>query len=419
MRFAFRWVGMGVAVAATTALMGGTGCSHTTPLADLTVQLPPGVVLPEGFHPLIGHYDPNNPEDHYNGWPRYIVGDCDNMVMCYVPTQTFTMGGGTAQNEVPAREVVINHFYFDLHEVTNVQYDRFRKAAENRGPAAKVLDPLGYFTISELGYRRYTNRPWVESQAYHRYGYEFTLPPFVYREDSVNIKKRYPELAEGPWWWMGKTPGDFRYYLDYWQPGLNNDHPVRNVSWWEAWYFSMWTGKFLPTEAEWEAAARGDDRRIYPWGNESTSEVTRYLCNCKTDRGNFDGYEYTAPVMNFAAGVSPFGAFQLSGNVGEWCADWYDPGRYAYPSDADPPAGLDRGPKAFDDPNYPNPLDKTIRETRVGPLRGDEKVIRGGSFTEPIERCRVDSRRSARPDTHQINVGFRCVLPLPPEAPKG
>jgi formylglycine-generating enzyme required for sulfatase activity len=381
-------------------------------------------VLPERFHPLLNHYDPNNYEDHYNGWPRYIVSDRDNMVMCYVPAQTFTMGGGHSLNEVPAREVVVSHFYIDIHEVTNVQFDRFRKAAKNRGPAAKLLDPLHVFTISELDYRRYTDRPWVESQAYRRYGYEITIPfTSIQREDIPGKQKLYPELLpdifyRGPWWWMGQTPLDIDCYLDYWTPGANNDHPVRNVSWWEAWYYSMWTNKFLPTEVEWEAAARGGDRRAYPWGNEPTSETTRYLCNCKTDRGNFDGYEYTAPVMNYAAGVSPCGAFQMSGNVGEWCADWYDPGRYAYPSDADPPSKLDRGPKAFDDPNYPNPLDKTIRETRVGPLRGDEKVIRGGSFAEPIEQCRVDSRRSARPDAHQNNVGFRCVLPLPPEATK-
>jgi len=403
----------GIAYAAGVVAMmlaAGAGCSHT-PLADLTAQLPPNVVLPEHFYPLLNHYDPNNYDDHYDGWPRYIVGDRDNMVMCYVPTQTFTMGGGRAPNDVPAREVVVSHFYIDLHEVTNVQFDRFRKAAAERGPVAQALDPLKVFTMSELDHDRIKDRPWVESQAYHKYDYEY-----FHREHIKQMP--YPEIANNYWFWKGQTPLDIDCYLDFWKPGANNDHPVRNVSWWEAWYYGKWTQKMLPTEAQWEAAARGKDRRAYPWGNEPTSETTRYLCNCKTDRGNFDGYEYTAPVMNFAAGVSPFGAFQMSGNVGEWCADWYDPGRYAYPSDADPPSNLERGPKAFDDPNYPNPLDKTIRETRVGPLRGDEKVIRGGSFAEPVEQCRVDSRRSARPDAHQSNVGFRCVLPLPPEAPK-
>ena len=101
----------------------------------------------------------------------------------------------------------------------------------------------------------------------------------------------------------------------------------------------------------------------------------------------------------------------------EWCADWYDPGRYAYPSDEDPATGLDRGPRAFGDRNYPNPLAKDIREARVGPPVGAQRVIRGGSFTDPIQRCRVDARAAAGPGVRQHHVGFRCALPLPPPTP--
>jgi len=320
------------------------GCSHHSPLADHHAELPDGVVLPEGFAPLVGHYGTGNPDDDYMGWPRYIVSERDNMIMCYVPTQEFTMGGGLQVDEVPARTVVVNHFYIDLHEVTNSQFHQFARSAKRHGAKACNLDQ----------------------------------------------------------------------YKEYWIPGLNNNHPVRNVSWRQALAYAQWAGKCLPTEAQWEAAARGIDRRIYPWGNEDVSEVTRFLCNARTGLEDYDGYSYTAPVMNFAAGVSPFGVFNMSGNVWEWCDDYYDPGRYAYPSAEDPATGLERGPKPFGDSNYPNPLDKDIREARVGPLRGDERVIRGGSFADPIERCRVDTRAGARPDVHQNNIGFRCVLPLPP-----
>lgn len=399
---------IGIAVVVTgLALAAGTGCSLHTPLADRDVELPPGVELPCGFYPLAGQYNTDNCEDHYNGWPRYIISERDNMIMAYVPAQTVTVGGGTEDDEVPARQVVTNHFYIDIHEVSNVQFDRFRKAAAERGACAQICDPLNCFAHAKLDKNRKKDRPWVESEAYHTYCYEYIL-----RERGKQML--YPETSLNCWYWNGQTPSDIDFYLDYFKPGLNNNHPVRNVSWWEAWYYTKWAHKVLPTEAQWEAAARGNDQRAYPWGSNPQSDVTHYLCNAKTDRANFDGYEYTAPVLCFAGGVSPYGVYQMAGNVAEWCADWYDPGRYAYPSQSDPPSDLQRGDKEFGDANFPNPRDKCLRESRVGPIRGDQRVIRGGSFTDTIERCRVDVRAGARPDVHQHNVGFRCVLPLPP-----
>lgn len=327
-------------VASVAVLVLTMGCARSkSPLVDRCVELASGVELPEGFAPLRGHYGFDNPEDDYHGWPRYIVSERDNMIMCYVPSQQFMMGGGSQVDEVPARTVVVNHFYVDIHEVTNAQFERYARSAKR-----KNLDQY----------------------------------------EALHVEC------------------------------LNNHHPVRNVSWYQARDYAQWAGKYLPTEAQWEAAARGPDRRIYPWGNEEVSETTRFLCNARTGVEEFDGYSHTAPVMSFAPGVSPFGVFNMAGNVWEWCDDYYDPGRYAYPSIEDPATGLQRGPKEFGDEHYPNPLQKDIREARVGPPLGGDRVIRGGSFADPIERCRADSRASARPGTHQNNIGFRCVLTLPP-----
>ncbi len=364
-------------------ILAAAGCCHSSRRGE---ELPAGVQLPDKFHPLQYHTDTSNSADHYSGgWPRFIFSERDSMVMVYVPSQTFTMGGGMGPDEVPARQVVVNHFYIDLHEVTNIQFNCFRKRASSP-LSSRRQNTLGLFGDDKEAVT------WIDSE--------------------VN----YPGTCLEPWKSLQQKPGQIIQYLQYWTPGVNNNHPVRNVSWREAWYYTQWAGKSLPSEAQWEAAARGDDRRVYPWGNQETTDVTRYLCNSRTDRENYDGYEYTAPVLSYAAGVSPYGAYNMAGNVWEWCGDWYDPGRYAYPSSEDPATGLDRGPKPFGDRYHPNPWDKDIPETRVGPMRGSQRVIRGGSFADPIQGCRVDSRSAAGPDVHQNNVGFRSILPLPPES---
>ena len=361
------------------ALVAACGCCA----AHRCEELPAGVELPAGFHALRGHANASDAGDNYEGWPRFIYSHRDRMVMVYVPSQTITMGGGTQPDEVPARQVHVEHFYVDLHEVTNIQFDCFRRNAGS----TSTRSCLGPDAV--LGHEAGNPITWID----HETG--------------------YAGGCFNPWEDCGQ--GAICQYLSYWTPCVNDNHPVRNVSWREAWHYSDWAHKQLPSEAQWEAAARGDDRRIYPWGNQSQSEVTHYLCNCRTGRDDFDGYEYTAPVLAYAAGVSPFGAFNMAGNVAEWCGDWYDLGRYAYPSDEDPPTGLQRGPKPFGDRYYPNPWDKEFPDARVGPMRGSQRAIRGGSFADPIERCRVDVRSSAGPDVHQNNVGFRTILPLPPK----
>lgn len=160
-------------------------------------------------------------------------------------------------------------------------------------------------------------------------------------------------------------------------PGLEN-HSVHRITWYEACAYAEWAGKRLPTEAEWEKAARGTDARRWPWGNEFNED------NCLVwDSGLFID---TLPVDSHPGGVSPYGVYEMVGNVEEWTADWYD----AFPG-------------------------STYQGKAFGKFF---KTLKGGSsfFTQNHARCAY--RCFTRPEDDGIDgligVGFRCVLAVPP-----
>jgi sulfatase modifying factor 1 len=174
-------------------------------------------------------------------------------------------------------------------------------------------------------------------------------------------------------------PWDRDYYLS--QP----QSPVVNITWEQADAYCRWRGKRLPTEAEWEKAARGTDARLYPWGNTWTDSIANLWHN--------DTYDRAAPVGSFPAGASPYGALDMAGNVWEWCADWFLPNYYAT-APARNPAG----------PPGPTPF----------------RAVRGGGFTSPKTDAEAPNRSKSPPGDTLHHLGCRCAWsPHDPAPPAG
>jgi sulfatase modifying factor 1 len=323
----------------------------------------PSCCTPEAKHDAIPKPQPVSPNITSSAAARPAIS---------LPGGTFLMGTDyrdafPADGEGPVRPVSLSPFAIDTYPVTNRDFAAFVSATN-------------YLTESE--HFQWSFVFWAH------------LPP-----------ERLDELVEdtvaaAPWWC--RVPG--ASWLHPEGPGSHiadrPNHPVVHVSWNDAGAYAAWSGKSLPSEAQWEYAARGGlEQKLYPWGDELTpDELTpdgrptgrpKHLCNIW--QGEFpridtaeDGFAGPCPVDSFPPNL--FGLYSITGNVWEWCSDWFH--------------------TAFTTAKQHNPS---------GPDTGQAKVMKGGSFLCHASYCnryRVAARTSNTPDSATSNIGFRCARPI-------
>jgi formylglycine-generating enzyme required for sulfatase activity len=288
---------------------------------------------------------------------RVRSGSTENMVV--LDGGAFLMGtetkdGFPADGEGPIRKVMVDAFHIDSFPVTNESFGEFVRAT-------------GHQTEAE------------------QFGWSFVFQGHIAPEQRARLVE---DTVLGAEWWCKVKGADWRH-----PEGPDSDigarahYPVVHVSWNDAAKFAEWAGKRLPTEAEWEFAARGGlEQKLYPWGDELTPNGEH---RCNIWQGEFpnrdlaeDGFSAAAPVDSFAP--NGYGLYTITGNAWEWCSDWFHPTFHA--------GGTRMNP--------------------AGPPRGGAKVIKGGSYLchrSYCNRYRVAARTSNTPDSSTTNMSFRCV----------
>ena len=246
----------------------------------------------------------------------------DRHEMLSIPAGTFEMGTYNGDiNEAPVREVFLDSFLIDKYEVSNEKFLSFLSAM------GRFTDKKGNILMDIRDIQspvRYVN----------------------YRFELKSLRRR----------------------LDL------ERHPVTEVTWYGAREYCRWAGLRLPTEAEWEKAARGTDGRTYPWGEGFTSKKTNSMQGART-------HVATTPVGHYPRGVSPFGAHDMVGNVQEWVEDRYSADYYEQEENANP----------------------------KGPSSGLARVLRGGSWRERVKFLTATARTGSGPSASTDHIGFRCA----------
>lgn len=291
-------------------------------------------------------------------------------------------GSQPRPDEYPQNQVNVRSFWMDETEVTNAQFARF-------------VEATGYVTTAE----RAISLEEIMAQ----------LPPGSTPPDAellapASLVFHQPKARPGGQygvqdWWRIEKGASWRY-----PKGIDSnieaqpDQPAVHISWYDASAYARWMGKRLPTEAEWEYAARGGQSElIFPWGNDlndNSAQANYWQGNFPVENQVSDGYEGLAPVKSFQP--NGYGLFDMAGNVWEWCSDWYHYDYYKCLEEEelseDP-----TGPSTSFDPYMPSTA---------------QKIIRGGSFLCNDSYCagyRIAARMKSSPDTGLEHTGFRCV----------
>ncbi|OUW34561.1 MAG: sulfatase [Flavobacteriaceae bacterium TMED179] len=315
---------------------------------------------------------------------KEVLSSQQPLGMVWIPKGDFMMGSKGPQarpDEAPIHRVKVDGFWIDKTEVTNAQFATF-------------VEATGYVTTAE--------KPvyWEEMKK--------QLPPdtpkphdSLLQASSLTFKATNGpvDLNNYAAWWEWKPKASWRNprgkgsFIEG-----KEDHPVVHVSWDDANAYAKWAGKRLPTEAEWEWAARGGLKdKKYPWGNEEINDgkakANSWEGSFPYNNTNKDLFFYSAPVKSFEA--NGYGLYDMAGNVWEWCSDWY---HYDYYKTLSGKTSTNpQGPKSSYDPFNPYIA---------------QRIIRGGSFLCNDNYCsgyRVASKMKSSPDTGSQHTGFRCV----------
>ena len=314
-----------------------------------------------------------------------------SMKMAYIPEGIYNMGSSnpnmSLKRELPQHRVKVNAFYMDIHEVTNAQFSAFVAATNYKTIAEREID----WEIIKKQLPLNTVKP--DSDVLQPGSMVFFANKDIY--NLIDISQWWRWTIGANW----KHPYGPRSSIE----GKAQD-PVIHICYHDALAYAKWCGKRLPTEAEWEWAARGGlKNKIYPWGNLSVEEG---IPKCNYWTGIFptkntkeDGFVGVAPVMQYEP--NGYGLYDMAGNVWEICEDWYDENYYSsfnLSETQDNP----KGPKTW---NYPmEPMDP-------------KRVIRGGSFLCNDSYCssyRVSARMPYSQETGMSHIGFRCVKDITP-----
>ncbi|WP_377830351.1 formylglycine-generating enzyme family protein [Bradyrhizobium lupini] len=315
---------------------------------------------------------------------EWLPDDLKTGEMVFIPGGTFRMGSDHHYpEEAPSHRVAVDGFWIDRTPVTNRQFKQFVDATGHVAEAQIVPDPKDY--------------PGALAEMLYAGSRVFSPLP------------RITDLTDWSQWWTFLRDANWRHPYG---PGSNikdlDDHPVVHVSFSDAAAYAHWAGKGLPTEAEWEFAARGGlEAEEYAWG-DALMPGGKHMANIW--QGNFpvqnlgeDGYERTSPVMAFPP--NGYGLYDMIGNVWEWTSDWWSS---KHAADAAKPCCIPKNPRGGGE--------HTSYDPRLPDIQIPLTVLKGGSHLCAPNYCRRyrPAARHAEPvDTSTSHVGFRCVVRLP------